>query len=113
MKGLQNIEEALKSLGAGSDVLSEVEKEQLDRQGYVVFPGLMGKAMVDALRDKYEELITKEGQSAGKEVHQEEGTRRLSVLVNKGSIFDAIYTNPKVLAAVYHVLKREFKLSSL
>ena len=34
-------------------------------------------------------------------------------LINKGEVFDRIYTHPKVLAAVYHVLGREFKFSSL
>jgi ectoine hydroxylase-related dioxygenase (phytanoyl-CoA dioxygenase family) len=58
-------------------------------------------------------LMQKEGASAGKEVHQEEGTRRLADLVNKGEVFDKIYIHPRILAAVHHILKRDFKLSSL
>lgn len=59
--------------------------------------------------------MKKEGQSAGLELFSllEKGTRRLADLVNKGSSFDTIYIHPKMLAAVYHVLKRDFKLSSL
>ena len=34
-------------------------------------------------------------------------------LCNKGPVFDRVYTHPKVLAAVHHVISRPFKLSSL
>lgn len=108
-----NITEAMKELGVTTTTLSDDEKRQLDEQGYVLFPGLIDEAWLNQLRAKYEELMEKEGQSAGQEVHQEKGTRRLSDLPNKGEVFDRIYTHPKLLAAVYYVLGREFKLSSL
>jgi ectoine hydroxylase-related dioxygenase (phytanoyl-CoA dioxygenase family) len=59
------------------------------------------------------ELCEKEGAHAGIEVHQEAGTRRLSDLCNKGATFDLVYTHPRILAAVHHVIDRDFKLSSL
>jgi ectoine hydroxylase-related dioxygenase (phytanoyl-CoA dioxygenase family) len=37
----------------------------------------------------------------------------LADLVNKGQAFDRVYTHPKILAAVFHVIRRDFKLSSL
>src|SRR5262249_27778003 len=49
----------------------------------------------------------------GKEVHQEAGTDRLSDLVNKGEMFEVCFTNPRVLAAIAHVLRNDLKLSSL
>jgi ectoine hydroxylase-related dioxygenase (phytanoyl-CoA dioxygenase family) len=110
---IESIEEALKELGATPDILSEVEKEALDQQGYVLLPGIIEEQWLEELRETYEDLMAKEGDLAGIEVHQEAGTRRLSDLVNKGEAFDRVYTHPKVLAAVYHVLSREFKLSSL
>lgn len=110
---ITTIQDALAALGVTSTTLSDEEKRQLDEQGYVLFPGLIDEAWLEQLRAKYEELMEKEGQSAGQEVHQEKGTRRLSDLVNKGEIFDRVYTHPKVLAAVYYVLGGEFKLSSL
>lgn len=110
---ISNIEEALRQLGVAPDTLSPEEKDGLDELGYVIFPDILSSFQLEELRDKYEELMDTEGMNAGKEVHQEEGTRRLADLVNKGEIFDGIYTHPKILAAIHHVLKREFKLSSL
>jgi ectoine hydroxylase-related dioxygenase (phytanoyl-CoA dioxygenase family) len=110
---LQTIEEALTALGAAPSLLSDEEKASLDGQGYAIFPRLMSEEQVEHLRNVYERLMREEGPSAGREVHQEAGTRRLADLVNKDEGFDIMYTHPKVLAAVYHVLGRDFKLSSL
>ncbi|GCE29859.1 hypothetical protein KDA_53430 [Dictyobacter alpinus] len=104
---------AMEELGVTSTTLSDEEKRLLDEQGYVLFPHLIDEVWLQQLRAKYEELMEKEGQSAGMEVHQENGTRRLSDLVNKGEVFDGIYTHPKLLAAVFHIIGCEFKLSSL
>jgi hypothetical protein len=41
------------------------------------------------------------------------GVRKLADLVNKGAIFDGIYTHPRVLAGITHLLGTKFKLSSL
>jgi ectoine hydroxylase-related dioxygenase (phytanoyl-CoA dioxygenase family) len=110
---INKIEEAMQALDVTEYTLSEEEKNGLDEKGFVVFTDMLDTAKLEEIRAKYEVLMEKEGMNAGKEVHQEEGARRLSDLVNKGECFDSIYTNPKLLAAVYHVLKREFKLSSL
>lgn len=110
---INSIEEAMIALGVTEETLTDAEKSSLDEKGYVIFTDMLNPVEIEALRAKYEELIAKEGMNAGKEVHQEEGTRRLSDLVNKGECFDRVYTNRKLLAAIYHVLKREFKLSSL
>ncbi|WP_309120618.1 phytanoyl-CoA dioxygenase family protein [Paenibacillus sp.] len=106
-------EEALAALGASDDTLTEAEKASIDERGFVVFPGVLSEAALAELRDKYEELMEREGANAGMEVHQEKGTRRLADLVNKGSVFDAVYVHPKVLAAVRRVIGRPFQLSSL
>src|SRR4051812_7945917 len=104
-----SIEEAIRQLGVTENTLSDAEKQALDEQGFVLLPGIIEPEWLDRLRQTYEELMAKEGALAGIEVHQEAGTRRLSDLVNKGEVFDRIYTHPKVLAGVYHVLGREFK----
>lgn len=110
---ISNIQEALAALGVTDTTLTQEQKRFLDEHGYLILPDVIDAAWLEALRDKYEHLMVKEGASAGTEVHQEQGTRRLADLVNKGDIFDRMYTHPQVLAAVYHVLNREFKLSSL
>ena len=108
-----NIEEALANLGASEDVLTEQNKRELDEKGYTVLPGVMDGEWLDALRARFEHLCETEGASAGIEVDQEVGTRRLSDLVNKGEAFDRVYTHSRVLAAIYRVIGRDFKLSSL
>jgi len=62
-----------------------------------------------------------EGDKAGSELldspyirhPKEAGADRLADLVNKGNVFDIFYTQPRVLAAIAHVLGRDIKLSSL
>jgi ectoine hydroxylase-related dioxygenase (phytanoyl-CoA dioxygenase family) len=105
--------DALESLGAGPGALTERERQALDESGYVVFPALVSPEWLDRLRTQFDLLSEREGGAAGSEVGQERGARRLSDLVNKGDVFDGLYTQPKVLAAVAHVLGRPFKLSSL
>jgi ectoine hydroxylase-related dioxygenase (phytanoyl-CoA dioxygenase family) len=94
-------------------VLTEGERRSLDESGYVVFPSLVGPAWLERLRAQFDLLAEREGAAAGSEFSQERGARRLSDLVNKSDVFDGVYTQPKVLAAVAHVLGRPFKLSSL
>ena len=108
-----DIVRALDNLGVRDDLLTEQNRNDLDEKGYTVLPGLIDDEWLAALRDRFEELCEKEGVHAGIEVHQEQGTRRLSDLCNKGPMFDRVYAHPKVLAAIHHVIGRSFKLSSL
>ena len=108
-----NIEEALKALGATRGVQAEQNEKELDDKGFTVLPGVIDAEWLEALRARFEELCEAKGPQAGIEVDQESGTRRLADLVNKGEVFDPVYTNPKVLAAIDHVIGRDFKLSSL
>jgi ectoine hydroxylase-related dioxygenase (phytanoyl-CoA dioxygenase family) len=107
------MEEALAALGVTDKTLNRGEKDSLDKAGFLLLHGVVDRKWLDELRKVYEELMRQEGPEAGKEVHQEAGTRRLADLVNKGEVFDRVWTHPKVLAAARHVLKRDFKLSSL
>ena len=107
------ITEALYALGVRDDTLIASEKEQLDRDGFLPLPGILSAEQVDALRRRTRALFLQEGEDAGKEVHQEAGTDRLSDLVNKDPMFEVCFTHPRVLAAVAHVLGGDLKLSSL
>lgn len=107
------MKEALRALGVKDELLTAEEKAFLDEQGYLPLRGLLSDNQVAALRKRFDELVTEEGEAAGKEVHQEEGTNRLADLVNKGVEFEVCFTHPRVLAAMLHVLGENFKLSSL
>ncbi|MCZ0937679.1 MAG: phytanoyl-CoA dioxygenase family protein [Caldilineaceae bacterium] len=108
-----DIKTALYTLGVREETLSAGEKRSLDEDGFLPLPGILTPAQVQALRNRLQELEDEEGEDAGKEVHQEDGTDRLANLANKDPLFDQIWANPKVLAAMAHVLDGDLKLSSL
>ena len=104
---------ALQSLGATDTTLTATEKEFLDENGFLVLPGILDAAQIDGLRRRLAELLDLEKENAGREVHQEAGTARLSNLVDKGGVFQVCFTHPRVLAGIAHVLNYDMKLSSL
>lgn len=108
-----DIKEALYELGVCDDTLTPAEKAQLDRDGYLPFAGILSPEQVAKIGARLDELSVIEGEKAGLEVHQEAGTDRLADLVNKDPMFDVAFTHPRVLAAMYHVLRSDFKLSAL
>jgi ectoine hydroxylase-related dioxygenase (phytanoyl-CoA dioxygenase family) len=107
------MEEALRTLGVHDQTFSAQHQDELDRNGFTVFHNVIDPAWLEQLRDAFERISAAEGANAGKEVEQMSGVRRLADLVNKGEVFDQIYTNPLVLAAARHVIGRPFKLHSL
>jgi len=86
---------------------------QLDRDGYLVLEDYMGERLLSELRERVEQLFLSEGEQAGSEFKQEEQTRRLANLVDKGEVFGRAIVMPEILECVGHVLGPEFKLSSL
>ena len=108
-----DIREALAQLGVRDDTLTAEEKSELDTQGFLHLPGILSQAQVDAINARTAELLAEEGDKAGTEVHREAGTDRLSDLINKDPLFHVILTEPRVLAAIAHVLQFDLKLSSL
>jgi ectoine hydroxylase-related dioxygenase (phytanoyl-CoA dioxygenase family) len=107
------IADALHGLGAQPALLSDRERSDLDQKGYLVIPHLLAEQQVELMRRRLDLLSELEGADAGKEVHQEAGTARLSNLVDKGEIFRICFSHPKVLAGISHVLAGDMKLSSL
>ncbi len=103
---------ALAELGVTQASLDPGTRERLDRDGYAPLPGVLSAVEVTAIRARLAELLAAEGDQAGIEVHQETGADRLADLINKGPMFQACFTHPRVLACIAHVLG-DFKLSSL
>jgi ectoine hydroxylase-related dioxygenase (phytanoyl-CoA dioxygenase family) len=93
--------------------MTEPERQQLDRDGYVVLEDAMGAELLQALRDAIDAQFVAEGDRAGHEFKTEENARRLANLVNKGEVFRRAIALPRVLAGVRHVLGADAKLSSL
>jgi len=70
--------------------MTDAARRQLDEQGYLILPGLIPPAMLEALRRRVDELFAEEGDRAGWEFKTEPGARRLANLVDKGEIFERV-----------------------
>lgn len=104
-----NAKQALQDLGITDETLTSEEKRQLDEVGFVLLRNILSPEQVDAFNTRLDDLLNEEGDKAGVEMHQEAGTERLARLIDKDSLFDVCFTNPRVLAAASHVLG-EFRL---
>lgn len=113
MPSTMTIGEALESLGAVPRQLTDEERMQLDRDGFLLIPQVLSPQQVAAVCGRLDALLASEGEDAGREVHQESGTERLANLIDKGPEFEPFFSHPKVLAAIAHVLDGDLKLSSL
>ncbi|MDE0026070.1 MAG: phytanoyl-CoA dioxygenase family protein [Spirochaetaceae bacterium] len=107
------MEQCLADLGSSAELLSDRQRGELRRKGYTLLPGVIDADWLAALRERFEELVAAEGAVAGLEVHQEKGARRLADLVNKGDVFDGVWSHPLLLAAVHCVIDAPFHLGSL
>src|SRR5512138_1351572 len=108
-----NTQEALRALGVRDDTLTQDERARLDDDGFLPLYGILTPEQIASIAARLAALLEDEGEHAGKEVHQETGTDRLSDLVNKDPIFAICFTHPRVLAGIAHVLRGDLKLSSL
>ena len=93
--------------------LTAAERQQLDDNGVLFLRDFAPPERLAALRQRIAEVFAELGERAGHEYLQEPQTDRLANGVNYGQVFEAVVAEPKVLAAVAHVLGDEFKLSSL
>ena len=100
---------------------------ELRDQGWTVVPGVIDQRWLDELRAQYDECIAEEGLLAGMDMAPEDvqarvrdgtdpppnpGVRLLLDLVNKGPVFDCVWSHPALLDLVSSVLP-DFKLNSL
>ena len=108
-----DMQTVLAKFGVQEDTLSAEEKAFLDQNGYLPLPNLLSPQQVQAIATRLEQLAAAEGDQAGLEAHQETGTTRLANLADKDPLLEVCFTHPRVLAAIAHVLKNDFKLSSL
>jgi len=107
---VNGIEDALRQCGVTETTLAPGEKDALDRHGYLLLPAVMDAVWLEQLRVTFEGALGEGRQTANV---QQSGTRHLGDLANKDEAFDGVYTHPKVLAAVYHVLGRSFRVLHL
>jgi ectoine hydroxylase-related dioxygenase (phytanoyl-CoA dioxygenase family) len=91
----------------------EQAKLQLDELGYAAFEDFISPDWLAELQDATARQFELEGERAGSEFRQEEGSRRLANLVAKGEVFRRVVVEPRLLSLVEVVIPSGFKLSSL
>ena len=102
------------NLASAKTHLRLLKKSRLDqRRLFAPERRINNGQQVEALRQRQAALLADEGDNAGKEVHQEAGTDRLSDLINKDPMYHIVLTTPRLLAGIAHVLEGDLKLSSL
>jgi ectoine hydroxylase-related dioxygenase (phytanoyl-CoA dioxygenase family) len=104
------IEDILEQCGVTETTLAPAEKEALDQDGYVVLAGVIDADWLERLRSAFERACGEVGKTAG---IKESGTRHIDDLVNRDAAFDGVYTHPRILAAVYHVLRCPFRVGQM
>ncbi len=108
-QAITNIEDALYALGVRDNTLSAAEKKALDEQGYLILNGIIEKSQLKQWRETFDNLLAQDKiEMAG--AYKARGTRHLSDLVNKTTMFDLVFTSPRLLAAVHQILGRDFRL---
>ncbi len=83
------------------------EAQALDEQGFVVLEDVLDAAVLERLRSAFEAACTPGAPATGR---AETGTRHPGDLEQRDAVFSAVLEEPRVLAAVQHVLQRPFKL---
>jgi ectoine hydroxylase-related dioxygenase (phytanoyl-CoA dioxygenase family) len=93
------IEEALHDLGVRPDTLSPLEKETLDREGFLYLRGVLPPQQAERMRETTYELFARQ-RAQGPEAKTD-----CEQIQNQSDVFDICFTHPRVLAAVYHVIR--------
>lgn len=106
---LTSFEQMLREYGVNINSLSARECEAIDRDGFVLLDGVINTSWLERLRAEFENGCERDSHSLGKE----SGTRHVSDLVNRDSSFEDVMTHPKILAAVYHILRDDFRAGQL
>ena len=83
------------------------EAQALDELGFVVLEQVFDAAALERLRNAFEAACNSGVPATGR---AETGTRHPGDLEQRDAVFAAVLEEPRVLAAVRHVLQRPFKL---
>jgi hypothetical protein len=102
----------LDALGA-SQVLSAQMKHELDTLGYTVVHNVVDAQWLSEMRRLIDTLVEREGDNLAMEHHQEATATRIANLVNKGVIWEKVWSHPLILSACRYIFNGDFKVSSL
>jgi hypothetical protein len=95
--------EALYALGVRDDTLSAEEKLKLDHDGFLPLHGILSQAQIADMLVEIGRLFERE------KTARPGNPSECGNLQNKSAAFDVCITHPRVLAAIAHVLKEDFR----
>lgn len=101
--------QALHELGFSGPLLTDGEREALDRDGFFIAEGVYSKAECAEMAAEFDRLHAAEGERGGAEVHVEPGAPRVSNIFNKTDVYDRCLVCRPLLGAAQHLLG-EFKV---
>ncbi|HEX5734528.1 MAG TPA: phytanoyl-CoA dioxygenase family protein [Blastocatellia bacterium] len=107
---INTIEDALWQCGVNDSTLVQTERDSLDRHGYILLPDVLDSDRLSWLRAAFESASSEGRHTADS---RQSGTQHVTDLAWKGTSFQIAYTHPKLLAAVYHILGRPFRVFQL
>lgn len=102
----------LEALGASIELTAQM-KQELDTLGYTVVHNVADPDWLVAMRNLIDELVEKEGDNLAIEHHQEATATRIANMVNKGVVWEKVWSHPLILSACRYIFNGEFKVSSL
>jgi ectoine hydroxylase-related dioxygenase (phytanoyl-CoA dioxygenase family) len=110
---ITNIDELFEAVGVNDKTLSRADKENLDKQGFLIIPGLLDKKWLEQLRAAFERLLEEHEKENGQHARQTTGTRHVDNLAAHGKIFEDVFTHPKLLAAARHILGDDLRFGGI
>ena len=96
-------DEALHQLGVRDDTLTSAEKQRLDRDGFLPLERIITREHAARMHDAMEAIFEAE------RIGEPGAAEAAAAMHNKSDAFLVCVTHPRVLAAIAHVLKVEFK----
>ncbi len=98
-----SIADQMYQLGVRENTLTDEEKYCLDYEGYVALAEVVPLSQIRVMRREMERLFELEKTGTA------ENPGDLGQLQNKSTAFDLCVSHPRVLAAIWHVLKEDFR----
>jgi phytanoyl-CoA dioxygenase PhyH len=100
----------LLSMFARRRALPAVAAEELAACGFTVLPGPIAQADIPRLQAAYDAACAS---ADAADVGVGRASTRVNDFVNRGAVFDAVYTWPPALEASWRVIRRPFRLSAM
>jgi hypothetical protein len=96
-----DFQQTLTALGVRDDTLTPDEKKHLDEQGFLYLRNIFTVEQAAKMREAMDAIFAAENVVTSGET---------GLMQNKSTAFDVCVTHPRVLAAVWQVLRSDFKL---